>query len=180
MKIFISWSGDRSRVVAKALKTWLSGICPNEQVFMSEHDIHAGLRWESSLNSELESSNFGIICLTPENLNAAWLLFESGALSKTITVARVVPYRFELNATDVLQPLAQFQGVNADADGTFKLLESINAAREERLPVDQLKRNFRVWWPEMETDLKEIPPSSSRMAIEGEYRTNDSRQYRVD
>lgn len=40
---------------------------------------------------ELKSPNFGIIWVTPENLNSAWILFEAGALAKSLQGAKVIP-----------------------------------------------------------------------------------------
>jgi hypothetical protein len=160
MKEFISWSGDRSKAMAEALKTWLGDVFQGDHVFMSEHDVDAGARWGYQISDELASSDFGIICLTPENQKADWLLFEAGALSKAVETARVVPYRLGVKATDVDGPLAQFQGVDADETGTFKLLESINSVRESKLPKDQLERSFKKWWPDLQNQLSTIPPQS--------------------
>jgi hypothetical protein len=57
----------------------------------------------------LEESKIGILFLTNENLQAPWLMFEAGALSKRIGDSKVCPILFGLKATDVTDPLAQFQ-----------------------------------------------------------------------
>ncbi len=159
MKIFISWSGDSSRAVAHALTIWLPFIFQDIQPWMSDHDISAGARWNTDLDTELESANFGILCLTPENLNAPWMLFEAGSLAKTVKVARVVPYLFHLTPTNIQPPLSQFQGVSADKLGTFKLLQSIDNARESNLPTDRLSIFFEKWWPDLQKELDLIPPT---------------------
>jgi TIR domain len=161
MKIFISWSGERSMAVAVALKMWLPFIFQDVESWMSDHDINAGSRWANDVNAELESSNFGVLCLTPENIRAPWMLFEAGSLAKTVQVARVVPYRLDLNATDVEPPLSQFQGVNADEDGTFRLLLSINDARAVALSRDMLQQIFEMWWPKLKDKLDNIPSTSN-------------------
>src|SRR5258705_10132077 len=130
MKIFISWSGDRSKHIAAALKQVLPFVLQGEEIFMSELDITPGDRWGNKLNQKLEECSFGIICLTPENLTAPWLLFESGALSKAVNESHVVPYILELKPTDIEWPLAQFQATVVDKPGTFKLFTSINKNRE--------------------------------------------------
>ncbi|HEX2208894.1 MAG TPA: toll/interleukin-1 receptor domain-containing protein [Longimicrobium sp.] len=158
MDIFISWSGDRSRFVASALKTWISDVFLDVRPWMSAHDIEAGARWGAELEAKLEASNFGILCLTPENLDAAWLLYEAGSLAKAVSKARVVPYLVELKATDVAGPLAQFQGVAADTEGTFKLLQAVDALREQPLEGERLRRQFEKWWPDLEAQLGSIPP----------------------
>ena len=157
MRVFMSWSGERSRATATALAELLPDILQDVQTWMSAHNIAAGSRWGADLGRELEGSNFGVLCLTRENLTASWLLFEAGSLAKSVSSSRVVPYRLGLKSTDVEYPLAQFQGVDADKEGTLKLLESINAARGEPLAEDRLKRLFERWWPDMEGRLGKIP-----------------------
>lgn len=63
---------------------------------MSEHDIDKGTRNIPAIARNLDETQFGIICLTPENLNAAWLLFEAGALSKIQYDSRVWTFLYEL------------------------------------------------------------------------------------
>src|SRR5207253_2371159 len=82
MKVFISWSGPASRDVATALRKYLPCMLQGLQVFMSQHDLESGSRWAVGLTSELSETNFGLICLTPDNLLSPWLLFEAGAITK--------------------------------------------------------------------------------------------------
>ena len=42
--------------------------------------------------TELENSTFGILCVTKDNINAPWLSFEAGALSKTMDKSFVSPF----------------------------------------------------------------------------------------
>ncbi len=155
-QVFLSWSGDRSKSVADALKLWLPRVLQGLDVWMSDHDIRPGERWERQLGGQLEQSSFGVVCLTPENLKSAWLIFEAGALSKAITESRVAPYRFGLKTSDVGPPLAQFQGVDADRRGTLDLVASIHNATGSRLPLADLQLTFDRWWPDLETSLATI------------------------
>ncbi len=94
MKVFISWSGKRSNALAVALKGWLPLILQYVKPWVSEKDISAGDRWARAIAGELETSNFGILCVTPENLRSEWILFEAGALSKSMLDAKVIPLLF--------------------------------------------------------------------------------------
>ena len=67
--IFISWSGERSRAVASALAEWIPDVIQYVTTWTSEHNIGAGARWGNELSKQLEASRFGIICLTPENID---------------------------------------------------------------------------------------------------------------
>lgn len=161
MRIFTSWSGERSKAAALALKSLLQDLFEEAvQVFVSEH-IRPGEAWAQRLGTELEQSEFGILCLTRENFQAPWLLFEAGAIAKKFETSRVVPYLIdELPPESDRSPLAQFQHVIADREGTYRLVESINGSRETPKPMDRLERSFARWWPDLEQTLKDLRGSS--------------------
>lgn len=77
--------------MAEALRWWLPMVIQAVEPYMSEQDIPAGERWQNSVSVELEAANFGIVCVTPENLDSRWLNFEAGAISKAVDRARLVP-----------------------------------------------------------------------------------------
>src|SRR5215469_1511601 len=142
MKVFITWSGSRSKLLAAKLRTWLPLALQNVKPYLSDDDIPTGARWLHSISSELESSDFGILCLTPENLRAPWINFEAGALSKKDN-SRVVPMLFELQKRDIKPPLDQFQAAVFDRDGVQSLLRSINnAAGTEGRTESDLEKTF--------------------------------------
>ena len=157
MKVFVSWSGAQSRLLASALSKWLPDVLQDVSAWMSEHDIAAGSQWSNNLNAELQSTAFGIICLTPENLTAPWLLFEAGAIFKALETARVIPYHFGVSVANIEFPLAQFQCAGADERGTLRLLQSLNEHRENPMSPDRLERVFEVWWPSLEERIAAIP-----------------------
>src|SRR5438045_9691418 len=82
MRVFICWSGERSRAVAEALYEWLPLVLQRVEPWMSTNNIEKGSQWRSGLALELENARVGVICLTPENLKSTWLHFEAGALAK--------------------------------------------------------------------------------------------------
>jgi hypothetical protein len=63
MKLFISWSGKLSLQIAKELQEWLPQVINQLDPFVSSESIKKGDRWLLDINSELEKSNFGIVCL---------------------------------------------------------------------------------------------------------------------
>jgi hypothetical protein len=159
MKVFLSWSGERSKNVAEALRAWLPDVIQDIVPWMSAADIQAGSRWNRRVQEELSESRFGIICLTPENQTALWILFEAGALAKTIEDTFVCPYLIDLEPSEILQgPLTQFQAKKASEPGTFDLLKAINrASKENALADDKLKRAFKRCWPELSKTLQSLP-----------------------
>jgi hypothetical protein len=188
MNIFISWSGDRSKTIAEALHRWLKGVIQSVEPWMSGKDIAAGSRWNAELWRKLAETNFGIVCLTPENCSAPWLLFEAGALAKTLDNTFVCPYLIGLAPTDVpAGPLTQFQAKQATYDGTWDLVESINKARKGSIRNDLLKENFELWWPKLERSLNELPDSAPptemkqhvlNLGIEAMHQLRGSRTFR--
>jgi hypothetical protein len=163
MRVFISWSGPRSRAVAEALRDWLPDVVQGVQPWLSSQDIDPGARWGTDIAAQLADTHYGVLCLTRESQNAPWLLFEAGALSKHLTIARVCPYLFEMRPADLQGPLAQFQALRADEQETLRLVHGINDARPlGRLSREQLDKAFKMWWPELEAKLKAVPPLSSR------------------
>jgi tetratricopeptide (TPR) repeat protein len=125
---------------------------------MSERDIGAGQRWNEQISARLRNTHFGIICLTPENLHAPWLLFEAGAVAKTLEVARVVPVLFDMRKADLGLPLAQFQSVEVDREGMFELVSAMNRSLEDQqLPGAVLVNIFSGLWKSFEDAVRSIP-----------------------
>ena len=158
MKVFISWSGKRSQALANMLRDWLPNVIQAIKPWMSDVDIDKGSRWSKDIAFQLEESKVGIICLTPENLEAPWILFEAGALSKSLEKSYVCPFLFKIDPSDIKGPLVQFQATKANKNDTQKLLHTINQALEgEAIPKEKLDEAFEVWWPKFEQNLENIP-----------------------
>lgn len=158
MLVFISWSGERSRYVAEQLRRWLKDVMQTIEPWVSSEDIRQGARWNVDVARKLEEASFGILCLTRDNLDQPWLVFEAGALAKTLDQTNVCPYLIDLKPTEIKGPLVQFQGTVANEEGTHRLVHSLNKALgEEALPDDQIDRAFRKWWPDLESVLENVP-----------------------
>ena len=158
MRIFISWSGRRSQLVAEALRDWLPVVLQSTEPWLSSTGIEKGTRWLEGITRALSETHLGIVCLTPENLNAAWLHFEAGALSKINDQARLHLYCLGVRAAEISGPLSQYQAVQADRKGTWRLLESLNSIdAAPKLDQRTLEKVFALWWPELEQRLLAIP-----------------------
>ena len=107
MKIFLSWSGARSSAVAEAFYYWLKRIIPAVNPFYSRK-MEKGLNWNNELDAELKGTDFGIICLTPDNLKSPWIHYEVGALSKS-PGAMIWPFLHGVNPGEVPRPLCNYQ-----------------------------------------------------------------------
>ncbi|MGI8980549.1 MAG: toll/interleukin-1 receptor domain-containing protein [Pirellulaceae bacterium] len=157
MRIFISWSGEASKQVAQALSDWLPDVLQHVRPFMSAADLQPGTRWGPELSRELEQIDFGVCCMTPDNLQRPWIMYEAGALSKKVATGQVVPYLFRVGPSNLEGPLTQFQSVAADREGTLRLVDSIHAGMASNsLTAERLGRAFERWWPSLEAKLAEI------------------------
>lgn len=163
MEVFISWSGARSERIAEALRDWLPNVIQSVEPFMSITDIEKSSRWSLDIAQHLEQAQCGLICLTRENLAAPWLLFEAGALSKSIENSRVIPYLYGVSTADLQGPLTQFQAAFATKDSTLDVLKIINRAYgENSLEPARLEHSFETWWPQLEEELSKIPESTDQ------------------
>jgi hypothetical protein len=104
----------------------------------------------------------GSFCITPSNLHSDWLLFEAGALSKSIENTYVCPFLIEVEPADVKLPLGQFQATRATKADVLKLLRTLNTALgESALPVAHIDEIFDVCWPLLESKLQSLPAEES-------------------
>jgi len=157
MKVFISWSGDDSKKLAEALRNWLPAVLQLVKPYFTPSDIEKGTRWNSEIAKELESSEVGILCVTRHNLHNDWVMFEAGALSKSLDKAHVCPVLFGIQNTDLAGPLKQFQTTQFEKEDFRKLVSIINGKLgENKLPGKVLDSVFEKWWPELETQVNDI------------------------
>lgn len=171
MKVFISWSGERSKALAVALKEWIPLILQYAKPWVSEKDISAGERWAQAISGELESSNFGILCITPENLSSEWILFEAGALSKSMLDSKVIPLLFGLELSDLSGPLSQFQALKVDQQGVMDVVKAINAVSENKASDGTISHLVPALWPQLQQQIDNIPgqaPIGKHMRPQGE------------
>ena len=84
MRVFLSWSGPLSKAVAELLKEWIKMVLHASKPWLSSEDIEKGSLWFGEISDQLKNTCIGIVCLTKENMNRPWILFESGALAKGI------------------------------------------------------------------------------------------------
>lgn len=164
MKIFISWSGKRSRAVAEALSNWLQRVIQAAEPFYTPQ-MEKGVKWSNEIDDALEGTRFAIVCLTPDNLNSTWIHYETGALSKTKD-AVIWTFLHGLTAGDVPQPLGKFQHTLAEKADVLKLLHSINARLREvgtgAIKDGLLDEIFEETWSKLEIRLKEAEKLSDK------------------
>jgi hypothetical protein len=164
MKVFLSWSGELSHKLALELRDWLPFVIQSVEPYVSSEDIDKGTRWSIDIAKELENSSFGVLCVTPQNLDAPWINFEAGALSKAFNTASVSPFLFGLKPSDLKKsPLLQFQSTLYDKKDFLKLIYSINnSLGKEKLDEKKLERTFEMWWENLKSKLDLLLPDTKK------------------
>jgi hypothetical protein len=157
MKVFLSWSGDKSHKVALTLRDWLPSVIQSIEPYVSSEDIDKGARWSTDIAKELEDSGFGILCVTKENLHAPWLTFEAGALSKKLEKSYVSPFLFDIKRSEINGPILQFQSTVNKKDDVLKLINTINkACGDNKLSDERIEKAFKAWYPNLQEELKKV------------------------
>ncbi|SDX15407.1 TIR domain-containing protein [Lysobacter enzymogenes] len=157
MKVFISWSGDRSREVADLLRDWLSCVIQAVKPWVSTRDIDRGALWFGEISGQLQDTAVGIICLTQENKERPWILFEAGALAKGLSTARVCTLLIDLQPGDVREPLSQFNHTFPIRESMLSLVRTLNGALGEKgLEQGVLEQVFETYFSQFDQKFKAI------------------------
>lgn len=155
MTVFISCSGSLSKRVGELLHAWLPEVNQGIETWLYSEDIEKGSMWPEEVNKAL-ATTVGILCVTQENKDARWLLFEAGALWKGLEHARVCPLLIDLEEQDVKEPLNRFNFTLPTKEEMWKLLKTINNIDpENKLQEDRLKKSFDRLWREFEEPFEQ-------------------------
>jgi hypothetical protein len=173
MKIFLSWSGHRSKLVAELLNDWLRCVLQALRPWISSRDIDRGALWFSQISEQLSETGIGIVCLTSENKSKPWILFEAGALAKGLSSSRVCTFLIDVTPTDIEDPLAQFNHTFPTKESMATLVRTLNASLQSNALDDRVLENvFETYWPQFEQQFEAaLAQSTSAPAVE---RTDDS------
>jgi len=128
-------------------------------------DIEKGSLWFNDLNDQLKDTPVGIICLTRDNADARWILFEAGALAKGLTTSRVCTLLIDFEHSELKRPLSEFNGTRPTKEDMFKLVETINSALAEKaLPRETLDVVFDKFWSDFKDKVDSALASSAGSA----------------
>jgi hypothetical protein len=156
MKIFVSWSGEDSRVAAELFRSWIPNVLQEVEAWVSSQDISKGEKWSAGLWESLSEIEFGVLMVTAANHAAPWILFEAGALSKTVR-SRVIPILCNVDRVALgNSPLSQFQNALPKKEDIWQVVEAINSACTRSLEPQRLRSTFEKWWPDFETAFSSI------------------------
>jgi hypothetical protein len=154
VKVFVSWSKSASKSVAEAFADWLPRVIQECEPFISS-DTEKGDAWFDTIEKHLAEARVGVLFLTPQNKNAAWLNYEAGALRtlRNGNMKRLCAVFVGMKPADYDGPIKNFQMTNfSDKDDMFKLLKTINSAADRPLGERRLEEEFEEKWDRLDSD----------------------------
>lgn len=156
MKVFICWSGERSKKVAGLLQQWLPTVLDGLEPTYSP-DIEKGVPWFNSISQELSRARAGLVCLTPENLESDWMHFEAGALFREAKT--IFTFLFQVQADELRGPLSEIQSTEATHADTKKLIAAMaDVMARETSQQPAWEEKFENEWPLLEKRLQNVEP----------------------
>ena len=183
MKLFICWSGARSKAFAEILKTWLPKVLGPTIEPMVSMDISKGAVWFDELSGFLAGARAGVICVTPEALHSPWIHYEAGVLTKAlgdtrknlasgdhIPPTRLFTFLHGVEVSELRGPLAAFQSTSAkNPEDTQRLIQAMVEIMPEntRGEAKQWEPRFEELWGELQESLSRIPPANLDMIFKG-------------
>jgi hypothetical protein len=170
-RVFLCWSGSRSRKFAEALRDWLPSTLGDTVETSMSTQIEKGAEWFEELLKALDNAACGILCLTPEAMESRWVHFESGLLVRALTqlpqtqpdggqTTRVFPVLYGVQSGTLAGPLASYQStVVTDADDVMRLLDAIYnfVPEDQRGGMNDLRKEWRRRWTTLQNTLAGIP-----------------------
>lgn len=139
------------------LRDWIKCALQASDPWISSKDLDKGSLWFSAISDQLKDTKVGIVCLTKENKEKPWILFESGALAKGISSNKVCTFLIGLTPADLKDPLAQFNHTLPDEESMKQLLSTINnELGEQGLEEKILDQVFSTYWPQFKKQFDEI------------------------
>jgi hypothetical protein len=158
MKVFFCWSGDQSKMVAEVLASWIGQVIQAVEPWIST-GISKGKRWQQEIGDHLEDARAGVVCLTRDIIDSAWIHYESGALAKS-KEAYLYTFLLDLQVTDIKEPLSWFQSTKGEEGDVRKLIHDLNKLVGETggrtLSDKDIDELFDYNWPRLDEKLQEL------------------------
>lgn len=158
--IFISWHNDKQgigKLISNHFHDYLDKIFDNHiKVFASDVDIKHG--WTDELAKALENSKYGIMILTPQALDSAWMPYEFGVLRRN--PEQVWCFRFGKVSKDKT-PFAFYQYLTFTEKELTILLDDIvrKELSDKEIGWDEsnkIKKNIKTYVPKLYAEISEI------------------------
>jgi TIR domain len=176
MLVVLSWSGEKSRLVARALERTLPLSLQHVTPWVSERDIGAGETWFNELMKNLSRCRIGVVCMTPDNIASPWIHFEAGVIAATgeeqagKAPKRVLPFLVGIDDSELPGALSMYQATDArDRASVKSFLATLNNHLETSKQCPSIDRVFPEFWKLLQRHLdskpavtKKRPPAGPR------------------
>lgn len=163
MDIFISWSGDRSKRIAEALRDWFIKACAGSRPFVSE-DIAKGDIWWNALQDALGRGGLAILVLTSESQHSTWVHFEAGSFFGKAGQNRVCPLLMDPAMTNLGGPLAKLQSTVWTQKDFSRLFDLVHEGCGGN--IHARKDVYDKWWPEIAANVSAISTETESSFLE--------------
>jgi hypothetical protein len=126
---------------------------------MSDRDI-VDDAWFGEINRAIKGATAGIMCVTRENYDRPWILYEAGGLVATCGRGGVFPFLLDMKPPELdglNYPLYPLESYFFDRGGVFHLVSALNRKLEpESKTENEVEKDFNSAWPELESQLRAI------------------------
>jgi hypothetical protein len=170
-KVFLCWSGTRSRHYAEIVRDWLPNVLGASLQPAVSTQIEKGSAWFDELRNVLDNSDCGILCLTAEAVGSPWVHFEAGLLVRALSTSsnsarpetkerRVFPLLCDITGEVLKGPPSAYQSTSArDLDDVLRLIEAIYQIMpaNERPEFTEVTKSLRDHWDSSQTLFSNIP-----------------------
>jgi hypothetical protein len=160
MSIYISWSGIKSRMFAESVAHLFSKVIPEIEIINSESDLAMGAKWGTKqIESTIQAAAAFLVLVTLDNQNKPWLNYEFGFIASQKRL--VIPYLLDIKPNELHMPIAQYQAVVADKEGTKALIRQLATHDSNRQEPTNTDNGVELYWPMFEAQLREIRNTSA-------------------
>ena len=182
MKIFISWSKNKSRMLAEATKRFLENTLGHSIEFFFSPQMYKGTRVDHEIHINLTNSQKCIVCITSENFKNPWLLYEAGVVFgvnyKKTDDGIIIPILFERIpewSSWIDKPLNQYtpiqiQPVNHEFSfGKKEFLSFIQELSDETgVSIKEYDQNWQLFESEIKQiiDKEQIIPPACKFLVD--------------
>lgn len=148
MDVFISWSGERSFGIARALTAFLRSVL-DHSVFFSD-DIELGELWRPEIVDAARCASTCIAIVLPENYLSPWLVFEAGLIS-AFDRKKLVILRFD--GARLAGPLAGLQESPFSEETMERLVRQLMPDPISERDRSRIEKRRKDSWPSLQLEI---------------------------
>ena len=137
-------------------------VVQTSEVFVSDVDLKPGEEWFSAIRKALGSSAVGLVIVTPENKDEAWLNYEAGGMAYigNADETTCLPVLLGIPKGKLTGPLWGINHVDAtDKDSFAQVIDRLILGGGN---AQGIKKAYEMFWPQLEEKVNEIlaePPT---------------------